>query len=381
MGRSTPMKWISRWAGALVGVALFFLLLWQGPWWFDGSRLQNNLEPADAMVVTGFRTMLIATGGGIIAGLGLHYTHRNHLHTLKMFDHTRDKDREQADLTREGQVTERYVEAIKLLASDNTTERLGGIYSLERIMRDSEKDHATVVAVLAAFVRQRAPWTEPPVTRSSPEEDIQAVLNVLGGRPERPEGFCVDLRSTDLRGADLRGAQLEGANLARAHLENADLTQAQLRYADLTEARLRCADLTEAQLRYAELNQADLENAVLTEANLGYAGLAQANLRNAILIDAHLENAILSRSLLEGAELTQAHLSNTILASVDLTQISTLTAAQLAVALLHTTTVLAREARDGRLLAVHTRHEYTDVRLPGFTSRPEMYIRDCAAGT
>ena len=44
---------------------------------------------------------------------------------------------------------------------------------------------------------------------------------------------------------------------------------------------------------------------------------------------------------------------------------------------LHTTTILAREAQDGRLMAVHTRHEYTDVAIPGFTSRPEMYIGDC----
>jgi hypothetical protein len=45
---------------------------------------------------------------------------------------------------------------------------------------------------------------------------------------------------------------------------------------------------------------------------------------------------------------------------------------------LYTTTVLAVEGEDDRLLAVHTRHEYTQVSLPGFTSRPEMYVGDCA---
>lgn len=45
---------------------------------------------------------------------------------------------------------------------------------------------------------------------------------------------------------------------------------------------------------------------------------------------------------------------------------------------LYVTTVIARESKDGRLLAVHTRHEYTPTRLPGFTSRPEMYVGDCA---
>ena len=45
---------------------------------------------------------------------------------------------------------------------------------------------------------------------------------------------------------------------------------------------------------------------------------------------------------------------------------------------LYLTTVLARETDNGRLLAMHTRHEYSPTVLPGFTSRPEMYIGDCA---
>jgi hypothetical protein len=45
---------------------------------------------------------------------------------------------------------------------------------------------------------------------------------------------------------------------------------------------------------------------------------------------------------------------------------------------LYTTTVFARESTAGRFMAVHTRHEFTDVALPGFTSRPEMYVGDCA---
>ena len=48
---------------------------------------------------------------------------------------------------------------------------------------------------------------------------------------------------------------------------------------------------------------------------------------------------------------------------------------------LYTTTIIDRETRDGAFMAVHTRHEYTDVRLTGFTSRPEQYYGECAAGT
>jgi hypothetical protein len=47
---------------------------------------------------------------------------------------------------------------------------------------------------------------------------------------------------------------------------------------------------------------------------------------------------------------------------------------------LYTTTIFDKESRDGRLKAVHTRHEYTDIALPGFTSKPEQYYGDCAVG-
>jgi hypothetical protein len=44
---------------------------------------------------------------------------------------------------------------------------------------------------------------------------------------------------------------------------------------------------------------------------------------------------------------------------------------------LYLTTVFARAAGDGKLMAVHTRLEYTPTIIPGFTSRPEMYLGTC----
>ena len=44
---------------------------------------------------------------------------------------------------------------------------------------------------------------------------------------------------------------------------------------------------------------------------------------------------------------------------------------------LYTTTVFNTESRAGKLMAVHTRHEYTPVSVPGYTSRPEQYYGEC----
>jgi hypothetical protein len=44
---------------------------------------------------------------------------------------------------------------------------------------------------------------------------------------------------------------------------------------------------------------------------------------------------------------------------------------------LYATTIFPQISRAGKFMAVHTRHEYTEVRLPGFTSRPEQYYGEC----
>jgi len=41
------------------------------------------------------------------------------------------------ELTEQGQVTDRYTKAIEQLGSDKLDVRIGGIYALERIARDS----------------------------------------------------------------------------------------------------------------------------------------------------------------------------------------------------------------------------------------------------
>jgi hypothetical protein len=183
------------------------------------------------------------------------------------------------ELTRDGQITDRFTKAIAQLGEqgpEKLADRLGGIYALERIARDSEKDFWPIMEVLTAYVRENAPWrpnppkdTSPPQDNPSPRRrtapqnrpptDIQAVLTVLGRRP--PTYAPLDLRGTDLRGADLEGAFLEDANLQSAHLEGAELPMAYLGGAELGRAHLEGAQLGIAHLERAQLSRAHLEGA------------------------------------------------------------------------------------------------------------------------
>jgi hypothetical protein len=244
-----------------------------------------------AAAVNATRQILLATAAGVAALIGLGFTARTYY------------------LSRRGQLTDRYTKAISQIASpDKLTERLGGIFALEDLMRESSRDHETIVDVLAAFIRESAPikpsadgCTPADTPAQGPATDVQTALTVLGRRPARTEANRLDLNRTDLRDADLAGAQLKRADLAEAQLQDANLEKAQLQDANLFEAQLQSANLFEAQLQDAKLFGAQLQDADLSRAQLRGADLSGAQLRGADLSGAQLQGTILDGAQLQGA--------------------------------------------------------------------------------
>jgi Pentapeptide repeats (8 copies) len=243
------------------------------------------------------------------------------------------------EVDREAQITNRFTQAITQLGAElkdgkpNLEVRLGGIYALERIARDSPRDHWTIMEILTAYVRENARWVEPTpapgggavssaedaVPEQSPNiegppplhTDIQAILRVLGRRmrsEDRAEPDKLDLHGTDLRRADLYDAHLEDARFYDAHLEG--------------------ADFRDAHLEGAEFVGAHLQDARFSDAHLEGARLVDAHLQDARLLGAHLQDARLLGAHLQGAHLGSAHLKGAWFVGADLAEINQLTQAQ-----------------------------------------------------
>ena len=171
------------------------------------------------------------------------------------------------------------------LGSDRLEIRLGGIYALERIAVDSERDHRTVVEVLGAFVREQRSQPAPP-NNAETATDVEAAVTVLGRLPDRFDTSRANLASVYLATANLRRA-----NLRRANLREADLLEANLLLADLVGAILQGANLQWAFLHVANLQGADLQRAILRGADLRAADLRGANLQGADLGGVQLQKS------------------------------------------------------------------------------------------
>lgn len=299
------------------------------------------LEQEDAARRSGLRNSIAQVGtallAGIAAGWGAVAAWNQMRDNRRRTDTLRDETDAQLKLTRDAQLAERFSRAIDHLGQSGTEKldvRLGGIYALERIARDSESDMPTVVQVLAAFVRGHSPLPQSvnndevrvdqterdggsePLSRRAP--DVNAALVVLGGIEREPDSVSLDLTSTDLRDAILRDALLQGASLSGANLQNAFLDGANLQDAWLNRVNLQRAWLSNANLQGARLSETNMERASLGGANLQDADLGGANLQAAFLVGADLTDAGLHRANLKGANLRGADLCDARLWNTEL---------------------------------------------------------------
>jgi hypothetical protein len=225
--------------------------------------------------------------------------------------YTNDANRKQQQLALQGQVADRFSTAIGQVGQegkDKLSIRLGGIYALQRLMRDSADNEPAVVKVLCAFVNTQAPRPQGIPTKAVPSSapaDVRAAVAVLGRRPQ-PDSYQLDFSNSllgldhaDLSEANLSGVILGRADLYGADLRGANLSRAILNFADLTAADLHGANLSRAFLTGANLLSADLSEANLHGASLWAANLAEANFHGADLREAQVQPGQLDYALVD----------------------------------------------------------------------------------
>ena len=237
----------ANWHAAIAALKRERSLFWQlRQSWRTATPKENRDFTLDVVKVLISAFGVLAT---VFAGVGLYLTYRNSQAQL-------ESAQQERQLNSERLVTDRFAKAIEQLGSQDMDVRIGGIYSLERIAKDSPKDHWTIMEVLMAFVRNKSPLPQGWKRRSKQElatvtTDVQSALTVIGRRKadNDPQGQRVDLSFTNLRGANLHNANLKGAFISRANLSGANLKGANLYGAILSGANLDGADIEGVDLQ------------------------------------------------------------------------------------------------------------------------------------
>jgi len=284
---------------------IFSITLWKVPQ-FQVSHAKVT-EKERIVLENSLRATLAQILGGFFVFLGIYFTWKN------------------VAVLEEKQITDRFNQAISHLGSEHLQIRLGGIYALERIARDSDKDYFQILEILTAYIRDRSKLNQSLSVIEPVHIDIQAILNILqkisNDSLNHKRTYCFDMSGTNLKQANISNAFLKKSNLSKASLDEANIQVSNLEGANLYKSSLVKADLFKANLKEVYLKQANcckanfisanLDSAGLSEVNFENAKLAEASLKDSDLINSNLKNADLSRANLQSADLIAANVEGT----------------------------------------------------------------------
>jgi Pentapeptide repeats (8 copies) len=266
-----------------------------------------TLQQAQGQLQNDTRTTLLQALAGIVVVAGAAATWR------------------QVRISREGQITDRLTHAIDQVGSDIVDVRVGGIYALERLARDSADDRLAVEEILATFIRTHAPWPAgheshpdphptPDVDEAIPwltdrAPDVRTALRALGRLPHDAHDFPLALRRVDLRRTNFYYGTLIRIDFGDSNLAASWAPGVRWELCRLINTDLRQTRLSRATLDGSDFTKAHLEGATLEKASLVRACLRDANLRDADLTDSNLTGADLRGADLSGADLSGAQMT------------------------------------------------------------------------
>lgn len=205
------------------------------------------------------------------------------------------------------------VREIKTLTADgspvarslpNLEARLGALYSLERLLRESNKDQQAILETLCAYIRENSPLKIPEDEnerdsissgKNAPEPsrrtDVQAAITIIGRRSTvihdigRREGWRLDLRETNLVGYDFSSLNFDASDFSGSFLNFCKLNGASFQSSLFTNTLFCGAELNRASLALSSFNHCNFKSAKIKDADFSQTTIEDTDLR-----EAHVEN-------------------------------------------------------------------------------------------
>ena len=218
----------------------------------------------------------------------------------------------QTDADRERRITESLSRAVEHLASDKIEVRVGAIFTLERISKESPDDYWIAFENLTTFIRERSrraalEEVEPPADRRIARRAY--FLWIDAGRPEGQADDFWNMAFEAEKYRTLRRADIDTAMtiIARRSEENRRREKNNVWVIDLSLAVLRGQSLVMAHLERARLQMSHCEGCYMLMTHFEEAILLGAHFEGAYLMHSHFDGAHLHGCNFEGADLSDAH--------------------------------------------------------------------------
>lgn len=212
----------------------------------------------------------------------------------------------------------------------NIEVRIGGLLSLELLMKDNPEHYVTIMEILTAYIRENAGGIPKPLPKDRNfaalaewretnlrdlRLDVDICLSIIERRevPEQAGDFIPSLERAPLAHLNLSRRNLNGFNLLQANLRGSNLSFTQLK-----KTNLQSSDLSAASVAYADAGFADLRNAKFTLADMTLTDFPRAKVDYAEFAEATITFSDFSGASLTNIDFVKTTIYHTSFKGADL---------------------------------------------------------------
>lgn len=330
-------------------------LIWKAPE-IQVQKIQDSVERARAETYA--RDVYIKAVGGLAVIATAIASWRNLENTKKG-----------VLVAEEKQVTERFAKAVEMLADSDRYIRLGGIYALERIAKDSDKDYWQVMEILSAFIRSKSARSQPtigetesdvepyttatfkqienwriedlndkyneeqrrseyndqywyedelvgeinPSYKKTMSEDVQAAITAIGRRKiwnEEPD-YVINLRNLELTGICISG------NYNNVDFSDSHFICTTFRGRSSNRSSFDGTNFSNAYFMRTETTDCSMQNAVFRAATIGFSKFQDSNFTGADFTDSLMDAIEISDCELIGSNFSNVEIGQGMRKSVE----------------------------------------------------------------
>ena len=213
-------------------------------------------------------------------------------------------------------IEERFKNAITLIGNKNSATKMGAIYALDHIAKDTynkEKSYTkTIFQILCSYLRETTNNNYyKKKFKDKPSVEIQTIIDLLfKSHKNNFIGYTLlqsDLSYSYLCGANFSEAHCINANFSEAHCIGANFSKAHCEKANFENAHCEKANFRTTNCEEANFCYAHCEEANFCYAHCNGAYFKDANCQIAVFFEAHCEGAKFINTNCEGAIFRYAH--------------------------------------------------------------------------
>ncbi|MGC1496489.1 MAG: pentapeptide repeat-containing protein [Sulfitobacter sp.] len=240
----------------------------------------------------------------------------------------------QVNVAEQGMITDRINKAVEGLGaeklvknkSSETTEpnlevRIGAIYALERIARDSPRDHIPISQIFCAYIRHNNASLG-----QKTRADVQIAVDVISRRSlemlnyERDHNYQLDLSGCQFRGMTINSAIFENADFsetvwAGCSLSNSNFTNAKLENCHFIESKIEDsifhgAEMSGFKIEGCTLERNSFKKGTLNGMQVISSTFVSVSFNSSDLHNAYFAETSLSRCVFRDSDFYNLHLQN-----------------------------------------------------------------------